>query len=99
MALSLIPLAALPDQTVQVTLNGQNCAIRVYQKTGGLFVDVYVDNVGVIFGVRAFNLNKIVREPYLGFKGDLYFNDTQKSDEPSYSLLGTRFVLLYDSAA
>jgi hypothetical protein len=95
MTLSLIPLAAMPDQSLQVSLGGQNCTLRVYQKRTGLYVDIYVNNAPLAYGVRAFNMNKLVRNGYLGFVGDLYFYDTKGAAEPRYSLLGTRFVLLY----
>jgi hypothetical protein len=90
-----VPLKAVPSQAVTVTLAGQNCQINVYQRFYGLFVDLYVDNALVIAGVLALNLNKIVRSAYFGFSGDLAFVDTQGADDPSYSGLGSRFVLAY----
>ena len=93
-----IPLQAVPSQAVTVQLGDQNCQINIYQRFYGLFVDLYVDNALVIAGVRALNLNRIVRSAYLGFSGDLAFVDTQGSDDPSYSGIGSRFVLGYWTA-
>lgn len=93
----LIPLQASPDQTVQAFLGGQNCTIHVYQRRFGLFVDLYVANALLFAGVQAFNLNKLVRDKYLKFTGDLFFFDTQGADDPDYSVLGSRYVLLYDA--
>lgn len=90
-----IPLQAVPDQTVQAYLNGQNCTIRVYQRTFGLYMDLTVSNVVKFTGVQCFNLNKMVRNPYLDFVGDIYFFDTDGVDDPNYSGLGSRFILLY----
>jgi hypothetical protein len=71
----LIPLQAVPDQTVQVYLGGQNCSIRVYQRTYGLFFDFFMNNKLVLAGAQCFNMNKLVRNAYYKFVGDLYFFD------------------------
>lgn len=91
----IVPLKAIPSQTIQVDLDGQAAQIDVYQKNTGLFVDLYVNNVLVIGGVAALNLNLIVRSAYLGFSGDLIFSDQQGSSDPVYSGLGSRFLLCY----
>ncbi|WP_404851567.1 hypothetical protein P5M00_15075 [Enterobacter asburiae] len=49
-------------------------------------------------GVLCHNCNKIVRYPYLGFKGELFFADTKGSLDPFYDELGTRFKLFYATA-
>lgn len=91
----VIPLQPVPDQTVQVYLAGQSCTLRIYQRTFGLFFD-FSQNGGASFtGVQCFNLNKLVRNAYYLFKGDIYFYDTDGQDDPYYTGLGTRFVLLY----
>lgn len=93
-----IPLQAVKSQTVAVQLGGQSCRIKVHTRTFGLFVDLYVNDALVIGGVLALNNNRIVRSAYLGFTGDLYFWDTQGSDDPDYTGLSDRFELLYDEA-
>lgn len=96
-----VPLQPVPSQTLAVNLGGQACQISVYQKLYGLFVDLYVDNgqTPIIVGVLAENLNRIVRSAYLGFQGDLAFQDTQGSRNPDWSGLGTRYLLRYLTAA
>ena len=93
--MQIIPLQPVPNQTLQVTLAGQSCAINVYQKFYGVFVDLYVGGTLIIGGVIAENLNRIVRDAYLGFVGDLAFYDTQGESDPTYAGLGTQFILLY----
>lgn len=93
--MQLVPLQAVPNQTLQVQLAGQACALNVYQLTYGLFVDVYVNNTLVIAGVIAENLNRIVRSLYLGLVGDFAFIDTQGATDPVYTGLGARYQLLY----
>lgn len=91
-----IPLIATPAQSMAVLLGGQSCRLNVYQKAFGLFVDLYVNDALVIGGVIAENLNRIVRSVYLGFGGDLFFNDTQGTDDPDYAGLADRFQFLWD---
>src|ERR1700744_3004499 len=97
--MQIIPLQAVPNQTLLVDLNGQSSQINVYQTNWGVFLDLYVSNVLIIGGVICQNLNRIVRSAYLGFSGDLCFIDNQGSDDPVYTGLGTRFSLAYLEAS
>lgn len=97
-----VPLKPVPNQTAQIVLGGQSCVLHVYQLDYGLFCDVYVSNRLVIPGVICENLNRIVRSAYLGFSGDLAFWDAAGADDPQdpvYTGIGSRFFLLYFSAA
>lgn len=94
----VVPLQPIPNQRVQVQLDGQPCTLDVVQYAFGLFVTVYVADTLIIAGVLAENFNRIVRSLYLGFSGDLAFLDTQGTDDPIYTGLGdatARFQLLY----
>ena len=98
--MQIIPVSDTPNQTFNVMLAGQACMIDLYQTNGyGLYCDLYVNNVPIIGGVVCENLNRIVRDAYLGFIGDLYWNDTAGKDDPSYPGLGTRFQFCYLNAA
>lgn len=91
----IVPLQAIPNQTVTVTLNDQVTQLNVYQTYEGLFIDVYLENSLVIAGVICENQNRIVRSDYLGYSGDLAWIDTQSSNDPDYTGIGTRFFLTY----
>ena len=91
----IIPLQPTASQTVSVQLAGQNCQINIYQKSTGLYCDLYVNGVLIIGGVICQNRNRIVRDLYLGFIGDLIFIDTQSNTDPVYSGLGAQYVLAY----
>ncbi len=95
--MQVIPIQAVPNQTLQTQLAQQPCTINVYQQLYGLFVDLYVGETLIVAGVFAENANRIVRDSYLGFVGDLIFWDTQTADadDPVYTGLGSRFLLLY----
>lgn len=91
----VIPLAATPNQTLKAVLGGQYATIRLYTTTVGLFIDVSVDESPIVQGVLCLNQNRLIRYAYLGFIGDLVFVDTQGSQDPDYSELGSRYHLLY----
>jgi hypothetical protein len=94
-----IPLSAVPSQKPTTMLAGQNCQIKVYQKTTGLYLDLYVNNAPIVTGVIARDRVLIVRQPYLGFTGDLSFFDTQGVSDPTYEGLGARYQLVYLEAS
>jgi hypothetical protein len=95
----IVPLHPVPSQTVSVSLNNQACQVNVYALGSApyehLFCDLYVSDALIIGGVICQNLNLIVRDAYLGFIGDLMFQDTQGADDPVYSGLGARWILNY----
>lgn len=93
--MNIIPLQPLPSQILNVSLAGQACVISVYQKTTGLFLNLTVTNTPRVFGVLCHDRVRLVRQPYLGFIGDLSFIDTQGVDDPQYTGLGSRWVLAY----
>ena len=71
----------------------------VYQNINPVFLDLYVNDTLIIGGVPCLNQTFIVRDPYLGFIGDLIFVDTQGSEDPFISGLGTRFLLTYQQVS
>jgi len=95
----IVTLQAVPNQTLAVPLAGQNCQLNVYQKTGGLFIDVLINDEPIILGVICQNKNRIVRDLYLGFAGDFAFFDTQGEADPDYTGLGGRYQLIYIEAS
>jgi hypothetical protein len=90
-----IPVTPVPSQIFNVNLASQVCTIKIYQRSTGLFLDLYVAASLIVGGVICQDANRIVRDAYLGFVGDLAFYDTQGSDDPEYSGLGSRWVLCY----
>ena len=94
--MQIVPLQAVPNQSVDVVLNGQACTILVYQKLANVFVDVLVNDAPIVTGIIALDQVLIVRKLYLGFIGDLGFIDTmQGGAAPQYAGLGTQFLLCY----
>ena len=93
--MQIIPIQDVPNQTLQTTVAGQNCQINIYQLASGLFCDLYVGSVLIIGGVVCEDRNRLVRDLYLGFIGDLCFIDTQGSSDPTTPGLGTQYLLAY----
>lgn len=99
MATENIPLVAVPSQTLSVQLGEQSCRINVRQRRTGIFVDLYVQDVAICEGVKAIDRKYVVRAPYTGFVGDLFFVDMQGTDDPYFDGLGSRWQLAWDSEA
>lgn len=90
-----IPLNAVPAQSEQVHLGGQDCRVAVYQKRTGLYLDVYLGTTPIAVGVLARDRTFCIRGVYQGFSGDLAFIDTQGAEDPDYAGIGTRYFLLW----
>lgn len=90
-----IPIADLPSQILSITLGGQSCRLRIFQRGTSLFMDVYVNDAIIVLGSLCLNGVRVVRSAYLGFIGDLTFWDQQGVDDPLSPGLGTRFLLAY----
>lgn len=91
----VIPVQATPSQEVNAVLNSQQTTLRIYQKSTGMFMDVLLDGALVIGGVICLNDNVIIRSAYLGYLGDFAILDTQGSDDPYFTGLGTRWIVTY----
>jgi len=91
----MVPLKATPSQSVTILLSNQYCRINVYQKSTGMFCDVFVNNVSVVTSRVIRDRLPIVLQPYFGFIGDLCFIDLQGKEDPDYAEIGSRFFLLY----
>ncbi|MGE8128962.1 phage baseplate plug family protein [Methylobacterium sp. NPDC080182] len=93
--MQIIPLQAVPNQSVKAQLGNQPCKIIVQQKLYGLFADLYVNEALLVGGVICQDRNRLVRSAYLGFSGDLMFTDTMGTEDPTSDGLGSRFQLVY----
>lgn len=90
-----IPVQPIPAQILRVALGGQSCRLRIYQRSTGLYIDVYVNDVLFVGGVLCVDRADIIRDLYFGFNGDLRFVDIRGTDDPHYTGLGDRWRLVY----
>lgn len=93
-----IAIQPVPSQILKVVLGGQNCQIAIYQKNGQIYFDLNSNGVDIVFGVLAHDADALNPRLYAGFAGNLFFIDTQGSEDPTYEGLGSRFVLIYLTA-
>ena len=91
----VIPLAAVPSQSLSFAVGGQGVSIAVYYRRYGLFADIFLGGSLLVAGVVCQNLCRLVRSSHLGFVGELTLFDTQGAEDPAWEGLGGRFVLLY----
>lgn len=91
----VIPLNAVAQQSVQVTLSNQSVQLDIQQRTNGLYMNIWLNGAMIIAGVLCQNKTWIVRKAYFGMPGDLTFVDAAGDDDPSSSGLGWRFILYY----
>lgn len=100
-----IPLIAVPSQDLEVTLNNQRIGLHIFQKTAppfalstALYMNVELNGDVILNGIICQNGNRIVRDDYLGFSGDLGFYDTTGlKRDPVWTGLGTEYILLWFS--
>lgn len=97
--MQIVPLQAIPSQVVNVTLGGQVCRIKVYQKSTGLFLDLHLVDELICGGAICQSENLIVRAPYTGFVGDLAFVSTVDGLDHDYLSIGDGFFLAWFDAA
>lgn len=91
----IIPVSAVPNQVEAVPLEGQSFILQLCQRSSGLYMDVFMNGQGIIFGVLCENRNLIIRNRYFGSPGDFYFVDTQGDADPEYTGIGSRYLLMY----
>jgi hypothetical protein len=60
-----------------------------------LYCDLDIDTTNIWSGILCLDLDELNGGPAQGFEGALYFADTQGSQDPDYTGLGSRYVLCY----
>lgn len=98
MAISTIPLKAVPSQSVNVILVGQPCTINLREIGGRQYLGLSVNGKVICRSVLVANRSAIIRAKYTGFIGELAAIDTQGDDAPSYTGWGTRWLLAFNDA-
>lgn len=97
--MEVVPLSALPAQSLNIILGGQNCTVRVYQQANTLFMDLAVDQTVIFTGAPCLNRVNVKLYAYWAFAGALVLVDMEGESDPVWSGLGTRYVLAYIPAS
>lgn len=95
--MQLIEIEAIPAQTFQVILDGQECTIKLFQRLGRLYLDLTVGTTVICQGAICQYSTDIVQSKSHAFDGELRFYDTQGYSAPTWDGIGTRYALLYFS--
>lgn len=91
-----IQVAAIPNQTLSVTLAGQNAQIAVRQNGENMYFDLKQDdNPIVLTRICRDRQRLLIDARYRGFIGDFAWVDIASTSQPNYLGIGTRFFLIY----
>lgn len=95
-----IPLAAIPNQRLNVVLDGQNCTIKLRQMGKYLYFTLYLEQTAIAKNLIAMPGTQILQGLHTGFSGNFMMIDTTAPDAyshgvPEYTGLENRFMLLY----
>lgn len=85
-----IPLAAIPSQTLNIVLDGQDCALAVYWRQERLYLDLTCNGQAIVVGAICENKVNVLQSEQLYFKGSLHFFDSEGDRPPHYEGLGDR---------
>lgn len=105
--MQVIPIQAVPVQTVSTVVDGQNCQIYLNQTSYGMLFDLNVNGIDVVDAIACQDANPLVCIQYNGFQGNFFFIDTQGNEDPpagnvgdpsSAVGLGSRWQLVYITA-
>lgn len=90
-----VPAQSIPYQIFSTDLGGQPVTLRIRSRSVGLYMDVLVNDALIVAGVVCQDRNRIVRDAYLGFIGDLVWVDIRGTRDPDWLGIGDRFFLTY----
>ena len=93
--MEVIPLSAVPAQTLNVVLDGQNCTISIYWRQTHLYLDLAVGSTIICTGWICQNKANVLQVPVRGFNGSLHFWDVEGDRAPQWENLGSRYFLVF----
>lgn len=92
----MIPLNPVGSQETSCTLNGQRCRLWIRQLATGLYLDLWLNNQLTVAGGICRDRVDILQNPASPLSGTLMCVDTQGTQDPDYTGLGSRFVLQFN---
>lgn len=93
--MKIISTKPLASQSFSCSIGGQSCSIKLYSKSGTMYLDLAMAGVTIAPGCIMRDRVAIIRRSYLGFSGDLMVVDQFGSSDPAYDEMGSRFLLYY----
>lgn len=94
--MNIVPLQVAASQTLAVSLARQAAQIALRSNNGNLYFDLTLGGEYIVRSRICRDRQRLLLDAkYRGFKGDFTFIDTQGTDDPVYTGLGSRFLLVY----
>jgi hypothetical protein len=94
-----VPLQPVPNQTLAITLAQQPVQLAVRQNAGQLYLDLVLRGESIVRTRICRDRQRLLLDAqYRGFVGDFAFVDTQGTEDPKYTGLGSRWQLYYIEA-
>lgn len=92
----IIPLQAVPTQTLAVVLRSQAAQIELRQNGLNMYFSLSLNDRPIVRTRICRDRQRLLLDAgYQGFLGDFVFQDTQGASQPYYTGLGTRYILVY----
>ncbi len=82
--MQIIPLSAIPAQTLNVVLSGRYCTVSVYWRQERLYLDLSADGVEVCRGAICQNRADVLQSRSPAFAGTLHFMDMEGDRPPHW---------------
>lgn len=82
----VIPLASIPNQRLSFQFEEEEYALEVNLRRGSLYISAWKDGVNLV--------NNRVLRSYAPMVDGFIMVDTEGVQDPTYELLGTRFLLM-----
>ena len=100
--MQIIPLEAIPNQQLNILLDGSPITLAVYSRAGFLYLDIGPGTEWTARGMLIVPGESILRTS-VNFTGHLVMIDTRSQlaapSEPAWDGLGTRYVLYHMTSA
>lgn len=92
----LIPLQAVPSQTLATIVARQAVQVALRQNGEQMYFDLFYGGEAVVLARMCRDRVRLLTGAhYRGFEGDFAIVDTQGKDDPNYTGLGDRWKLYY----
>ena len=91
----VINIEPLPSQVFYVLLGGQNCTIKLYQRLGHMYIDLYVSETPICQGAICTFWENVLQFHNPAFVGSLRWLDLDGKSRPLYGGIGSRYLLIY----
>lgn len=84
--MNIIPLSPIPNQRLSVRIDNVEYDLEINLRRGSLYISAWANNINLFH-------NRALRS-YAPMGDDFIMVDTEGVQDPTYELLGTRFLLM-----